>query len=284
MTYRRWWLTGLTVLIAVGGAFYYTRTANRWYRVNAVVTLNGPTTLEVKNYYGRLGDPLPDYMSDEQTLQALLNLDDSICRHLRGFRSFYVIDNQNDGTADFIDRQNRNSGTDTMNVRMTDMLALQFETRHTNDVPLVEKKIMAYLNAQPQFIRTYENHRQHTERQYLFDSIQVEKLDSMTSRMYRSTDRTQVQTSAWDLTLGRQQIVLPVKDIEQYMERKQIRDTRRASVTAPVVLQGHFTVCSLPINSRGRWCVTAFVLGWLAGCLIAYAWEEHKRWLAYLRR
>lgn len=282
ISYRHWWLVGLVVIIALAGALYYTRQDNRKYKVNAIVTLNGPTSHEVKTCYEALDQSFPDAVFAAQSLGQQLGLSAEDCRTVECIRAFYVIDNKHDGLADYVDWDRHNSGTDTVNVRMRDQLALQFVTRRVDKIALLEEHIITYLNAQPSFARAYEAYRMNMERQKQFDLQQIEKLDTMTSRMYAQAGQTQIQSNAWNLMMGKQQISLPLGDIEEYMKRKALRDTRATLCTAPVVLQGHFVAEARPINTRGKWCVIALIAGWIIGCLLAFVWEQRRAIRTYL--
>ncbi|MBQ7192467.1 MAG: hypothetical protein IJS00_06325 [Paludibacteraceae bacterium] len=283
LTYRLLWVVGIVMALSVALAVYYTRQDNRWYRVRAIVTLNGPTTNEAKNYYERLNNSFSPSYLEEQSLSLQLGIKADDCRYLGGFHTAYVVDNLDDGTADFVDWQHRNDGTDSVNVRMRDQLGLEFVCSKLSLVPEVEEAVMKYLNSQEQFQAQFVQYTQHTKRQHLFDSVQVNRLDTLTSRMYAQAGALQMQSNAWNLTMGKQSIELPLGDIDHFMDKKLRRDARSTLSTAPIVLQGRFTAQNRPINSRSKWLVVALLLGWIAGCIVAYGIEQRKQIHHYLK-
>jgi hypothetical protein len=284
LTYRKVWLVGLVIIVAAACSLYYTRPSNRKHKVNAVVCINGPMLQEVKNYYEQLNNAFPESVMAEQSLTKKLQLTPEASNSIERFCTFYVIDNLDDGTADYIDWKEHNSGTDTVNVRMQDRLALQFWCKDLSQVAAIETGIMNYLNSNEQFVRAYEQIWQHKNRQHVFDSLQVEKLDTLTSRMYSQAAAKQIQSNSWDLTMGKQQITLPLAQIERFMKKKELRDSRFTQCTAPVVLQSHFVACYATVNGRTKWLVIAFILGWIAGCLIAWGWEERVQINSFLKK
>ena len=242
IAYRQWWVVTAVMLIAVVCALYYTREDNLRYRVNAIVYLNGPTTQEVENTYTALNNGHTKNVYKRQNLQETLSLTNEEARQILSFSVYHIIDNLNDGTADYIDWYGFNNGSDTLHVLMHDRLVLQFVCRNLGVVENTEKGIIEYLNNQQQFIDAYSVYKADKERQLFFDQLQIEKLDTLTTRLYAQAGQMQIESNALNLTLGKQQIDLPLDDIESFFDRKLLRDCRFMYCTAPVTLQGHFFV------------------------------------------
>ncbi len=245
------------MLLGTAAGIYYSRPANKIYKVRAVATLNGPSVNEVKNFYESLHED---------------------------FNAYYVIDCLNDGVADYTDYDRKNSLTDTTRVVMKDQIAFQFTISNRKQIPLFEERIMYYLNTNPQFVDEYQVYKKHADRQYRFDCEQVDKLDSMTTAFYANANVSQIHSNAWELTMGRKEIVLPLKSIEVFMEHKAARDSRYALTTAPVVLHGHFEPMHKAINGRKKCTAVGLIAGWLLGCLIAFLLDERQRILQWLKQ
>ena len=84
--------------------------------------------------------------------------------------------------------------------------------------------------------------------------------------------------------MGRKEIRLPLRSIEEFMENKAKRDSRYALVTAPVVLHGHFEPARKAVNGRLKCMATGLIVGWLLGCLIAAFFDERQRIIRWLRQ
>lgn len=257
LTFSKWWLVGGITLLGIAAGMYYSRPSNKIYKVRAIATLNGPSVSEVKHYYESLH---------------------------KTFEAFNVIDCLDDGTADYADYDRKNPLTDTLQVVMNDQIAFQFLTRNRKEIPYMEEQIMRILNDNPQFVSEYQIYKAHANRQYRFDCDQVNKLDSMTGAFYANASVPQIQSHAWELAMGRKEIVLPLKSIEEFMEHKAQRDSRYALVTAPVVLQGHFEPARKAVNGRLKCMVIGLIVGWLLGCLIAALFDDRQRILRWLQQ
>jgi len=284
LTYRFWWITGITIAIAIACSLYYTRESNRRYKATAIVCINGPAVSEVQNWYEALEQNFPAHMTEEQTLISRLGLDAEQAAALSHFRSFRVIDCMHDGTADYVDMKNRNNGTDTLQVRMEDQLALQFQTKDPKHLHQAEEAIMAYLNSNPQFQESFRQYHANATRQWQFDRQQIEKLDSLTSLFYQAASGIQTQTPSVNMAMGKREVVLFLDDIEEYFHRKDLRDHRYTLCTAPLTLQGHFVAAPRAVNGPLKCLALALIIGWCIGCILALMWEKRKQISAFLKQ
>ena len=257
LSYRQWWIVGLFVVAATALGIYNSRPSNKIYKVNAIATLNGPSFREVADYFESM----------DKTYEA-----------------FTVVDCRNDGVADYVDYGRHHSPEDSINVSMSDQIGLQFIVRDTAQIPAIESRIMARFNSREQFVSAFNHYQAHMERLYRFDQEQVDKLDSMTTAFYATANAPQVQSNAWELVMGRKEIILPVKQIEQFMAHKEQRDMRYARCTAPVVLHGHFVPQKKAENGRLKCTALGLLFGWLLGCLVALCWERRRAIRAWLRQ
>ena len=255
LSWRKWWLVGTITLLIGAAALYYARPSNQRYKIQAIATLNGPTVQEVTTFYESL----------------------DLC-----YEAFHVIDCAHNGTPDFVDYKRKHSIYDTIDVVMPRQIALQFESKELDKIPQQEQQILQALNTNPVFVAAYQVYKAHADRQFRFDSEQVDKLDSMTSTLYASAGNEQAHVSGWNITNGKKEIVLPLAKIEEYLVKKTIRDHYYSQCTAPVVLQNHFTPCRKPINGRIKCTILGLLAGWLIGCLIAALIDDRqriRRWL-----
>ena len=281
LTYRYWWIVLTLMLLAAAGAFYYTRTSNRIYRVNAVAWLNGPSIQQFEQAFAPLKSCR--FIPEEAAITPLVK--DS---KAYAFATFRVIDCLNDGEPDYIDFKGKSSPTDTVRVQMKDRLCLQFRIKDRNKdaVPAVEEALLQYLNSNDAMQRSYEAYLANLREEVLFNHRQALKLDSLTSHYYfysPSGMEPNTYVSSGVNFYGDRYIRLFLDDIYEQHEQIQKDDYRLLLATAPVVLENHFAVDAKPVYGRAKMIVLCLLLAWIGGCLIAELIDKRKALSAWLK-
>lgn len=285
LTFRQWWIVLIVMALAVAASLYYSRRDHRVYKVNAVATLNGVTADVIRNEFKNLSQATP--MLDRQNLATMLQIDPQTAANTFAFRTFDIIDCQNDSTVDFIDYNGNVTRTDTMYRHMPHNIALQFRTRRPNDVPQVEEAILNYLNSRPYIQQKYTYFRQDLERSAQFHNDQLEKLDSLTTRFYfDAVAAPQLQFNHWEtgLVVGNRQMSLFLDDIYTEIAVKEEVNSRMATCTAPVVLQSHFSVDPRAVNRPIVCVIIGLLIGWIMGLVLAALVENRRALLRWLRQ
>lgn len=284
ITYRQWWVVGIVVLLVCGAALYYSRKDNRIYEVNAVAVLNGATKDVVSREYLALNQVKVEF--EKQNIEYLLGLSPDVAKNISHFATYDVIDLMGDSTIDVIDYECKIPVTDTMHVHMNDMLALQYRTKLPNTTEQVEAAIVRYLNTRKFIQMPYEQYYTNMLRAVKFHHDQLEKLDSLTSAFYfSSNDLPQAVGSVWQsgLILGSREIDLFIDEINSEMVTLNYTDMRMALADAPVVLQSSFVVNPVAINSPIKCLAIALSIGWVLGVIVAAFVENRKKILVWLR-
>lgn len=284
LSFRQWWVVLIVVALCVAAALYYSREGNRSYKVDVVANLNGITNSMVSAEFERLNKAF--YLTEQQNLATMLNVDGELANGTCGFETFDVIDLLADTTIDMVDYDRSAPMMDTLYVHVPDMVAMRFRTKHPNRVPELENAILNYLNTRPYFQSLYETYYKGLEREARFHRDQIEKLDSLTSVFYFSqNNREQMQMKVWEsgMVLGRREMALFLEDVYVEMRESEYVNARLAVATAPVVLQSHFVVNPRAVNGPLRMSALAMVVGWLLGLMVAALVENRKRILTWLQ-
>lgn len=288
LTWRVWYVVIPLTLLGIGGGLYYSRPENKMYEVTGIAYLNGPTLSGARTRFEALNNGTSPKLNPNQTLWAMLNIDLDALR-LSHFQAFYLQDGLHNGIADYVDWSYSAPLKDTLNVRVPDMLAFRFRIRKYLDIPFAEQAIMAYMNADSAFQEAYKMDLANRLREHQFDIEQVEKLDSLTSAFYfeqgESFDTPQVITKKrGQIIVGERKITLFTDQINRFFRLKQLRDTRLAYCTAPVVLQNHFVMNPRPINRISYSMIIGCLIGWLIGCALGFMVERRKEIIAWLNQ
>ena len=284
LSFRQWWIVLIVVALCLAAALYYSREGNRSYKVDVVANLNGITNNMVRAEFERLNKAF--YLTEQQNLATMLNIDGELANGTCRFETFDVIDLLADTTIDMVDYDRSAPMMDTLYVHVPNMVAMRFCTKHPNRVPELENAILNYLNTRPYFQSLYATYYQGLEREARFHRDQVEKLDSLTSVFYFSqNNREQVQMKVWEsgMVLGRREMALFLEDVYVEMRESEYVNARLAVATAPVVLQSHFVINPHAVNGPLRMSAIAIVVGWLLGLVVAALIENRKRILAWLQ-
>ena len=284
LSFRQWWVVLIVVALCLAAALYYSREENRSYKVDVVANLNGITNGMVRAEFERLDKSF--YLTEQQNLASMLNIDGELAHGTYRFETFDVIDLLADTTIDMVDYDRSAPMMDTLYVHVPNMVAMRFRTKHPNRVPELENAILNYLNTRPYFQSLYETYYKGLEREARFHRDQIEKLDSLTSVFYFSqNNREQMQMKVWEsgMVLGRREIDLFLEDVYLEMRESEYVNARLTVATAPVVLQSHFVVNPRAVNGPLRMSALAIVVGWLLGLMVAALVENRKRILAWLQ-
>lgn len=268
ISYRYYWLVIIILSLSVAAALYYSRPANRIYRVDALVMINGATHDVVTQAYLQLAEANKSFA--HQNLHALLGITPALAEQQSHFAVYNVFDYMADGTADVIDYASQLPLDDTTCVRMPDRLALQFYTKQPDSVPLMQEAILRFLNAQEMVRAPYIQYRANLEREVKFHHDQIDKLDSLTSVYYFSqSSSSQLAIEQQSLVLGTPKVTLFLDDVLEEMSVLKDTDTRLSYADAPVVLLSPFVVSSVPVNTPLKCSLLALLLGWVLSVLIA---------------
>ena len=282
LTIRQWWIVLIVVSLAVAAALYISRKENRVYEVNGVVMLNGVAKDVVARDYKALGKSNDAFA--QQNLASMLQLDYSQIAGCSYFETYDLIDFLADGVVDIID-YDIEVPYDTMSVHMPDMLALQFRTKQPNNVALMQEAILNYLNTRENIRAPYEQFRADLQREAKFHHDQLEKLDSLTSVFYFSSQtsaQVKLDRKHEELLVGTRAMKLFLEDIQDEMKVLRTTDARLAYASAPVAIVSPFVLENQAINGPFKCVVILVILGWVLGVTLAALVENRKqigRWL-----
>ena len=281
LSWRYWWLVLALVFLAVAVALYHTREANITFKMNAVAFVNGASLPQFEQAFAplRSSRSIPD---DAAILPFIKE------HQVQAFQTFRVVDCRHDGVADFVDFKRKSSPKDTLNVQMQDRLCLQFriKSRDLKKLPEVEQALLDFLNANEALQQSFGTYRRNLEAEVAFNHAQALKLDSLTS-VYYFAGTVPVQPAAYSGNgvnfYGDRHIRLFLEEIYKQQQHLQQGDYRLQLATAPVVLENHFVADPKPVNGRRQCVALLFLLGWVAGCLLAEVIDKRKAIIAWLK-
>jgi len=280
LLYRNKVLVLIVLAVFVAFGFYAGRSSNHVFRAEAMAVLNGPSSHMVMEVTRRLTNA--SELSDFTTLSSKLNLPDSVARNIVGIHSYFVIDFLNDSTPDKIDFSGRHSLTDTLNVRMPNMLYFRVLTRNVYQMPALEQAFLNYLNDNAWILSEYDVAKNSLQRRLDMLNRETHRLDSMANISYFRFPEQQLEFRGNTLLVGQQSKQLIHWELVALYERKRILEQELAGFTAPVVLPTGFIVNPRPERGRlGSMAIFGFLGIFVAIGLCLFV-ENRKHIFGYL--
>ncbi len=286
LSLRFWYIVVPFVLLGIGGGLYFSRSGNRIYHVGTMVRLNGVNHTDVNRIYESLCLATPEFINQQQSLSTLLALPAEQTSKLRKFQTWGVIDYQRDSIPDIIDKRNKHDLADTVTIIMPDYLYLTFQTKAPQEVQVVGQAIINYLNNNATLQEEYTAYKNVIQRKADFCCTQIDKLDSLTTAFYfEQAGVGQVQYNRWSsaLVVGDRSIELLHPDILHLIKTNEFVQKQLVMASAPVVPLGDFLVEPHAVNSRLKCLGLGLLVGYVLGCILAFAWKRRKQfpqWLA----
>jgi len=285
MMIRYWWLFVLLIALGIAGGLYYTRFENRIYKANAVAMVNGASLQQFNQAFSRLYTS--QLIPEDAAIRPFIKE-----RKIFHLQTFFVIDALNDGIADYTDFDRESSSTDTLRVRMKDRLAVQFRIKG-RDLPQlreVEDAMLTYLNSNEALQQSYQGYLANLLEEGEFNHAQVQKLDSLTSYYYFNERTVTPTMPATQKATGNvnmyvdTSVKLFLDDIYKQQKHLQQTDYRIQLATAPVVLENHFYLDPIPVNSRMKTLLLAVLFAWLLSYICAEILRNRKAVIAWLKQ
>jgi len=286
LSWRKWYIALPLLVLGLATGMYWTRPTNRKYKVDAVLILNGPNEFEVAQALMPLEYAVGRGMSETQNLETLIGLTPEVAAVTTRFEHFPVVDFRHDSVPDIIDYGRSHKRADTMDVVMTDRIAVRFRTKNVQSVPDVQQGILNYLNSLPQMQKAYEIKKADVERHAEFCRNQVNTLDSFITEFYFNQGiSNQKQFHAWEsgMIVGKREIVTLNKDMFELIKTWKHVDHELGLMTAPVAIDTSFALCPAPVRNPYLYTFLFALAGWIAGVLLAWLFEDRKKLLAWLR-
>lgn len=286
LSWRRWYVVLPVVLLALAVALYWSRPANRMYRVGAMVHLNGIHANDVRQQWEKLTKASPLWVSEEQSLEQLLQIPDSEALALSHYVCYNVIDCKHDSVPDYVDFHGKCSLSDTSDVVMDDYLYLQFRTSRPSRAVEIGRVSVDYLNSNPLMQQKFKHYQATLEQKVLFCQQQIGMMDSLTHDFYfnQATDKQFLYNQGSSILIGRRELRMLHPQIFSLIDTSLRTEYFHSIAQAPVVLLSDFTIDPHAVNGPVRCSLLGILVGYLFGCLIAVCVDKRKEILGWLNR
>ena len=280
LSVRKWWIVAPVVIVLFAVFVYMARPSNKFYTVEGMVMLNGPTTEMTLEVVAPLINAHSPKHPSPYNMQNLLGINDSLALDNSNFKAYYGIDCLNDSTFDYVDYSGSSSMTDTMYMRMRDYMGFRFTTHNLRTVSEFTDSVLSFINNKPIMQSAYNAYRKNLELESQFCEKQIQLLDSLTNDFYFhqgvGTVQTQYNRATTSFLVGKREVKLLHNEIIELIEHKQEVDHKLSLCTAPVVVPSGFTINNKAENGLLKYGILGLLLGYIIGCIIAALIEKRK--------
>ncbi len=286
LSVQRWYIILPFLILGLIGGLYFSREDNRIYNVGAMVHLSGVNRTDVNHVYTSLRLATPDFINAQQTLASQLQIMPEQANKLRKFTTYGVIDFQRDSIPDVVDKKNKHDLSDTVTIIMPDYLYLSFQTKAPQEAQIIGQAVINYLNNNAELQAAHVAHKNVLQRKVDFFRTQIDKLDSLTTTFYfEQTGKGQVKYNRWSsaLVIGDRRIELLHPDILMLIRDREFAEKQFTMAKNPVVPMGQFVVDPHPINGPIKCSILGLLLGYIVGCICAFAWKRRKHFTQWLK-
>lgn len=276
----------LTIIICALGiaiGIFFSQPERRYYNVEGLAVLNGPSADITKEISKQLEWTLPQTIHSEQNLIQQCGISSEAAKSIKRMETFYAIDNLNDSTIDKIDFNNKHDLTDTLNVRLQNYLYFRFRTKRIDKVSEIEQGLLHYFNNHPTMVEWNKIHQQQLSDAVNMYNQQILYLDSLSKKAYLDDPvHAKLTLHQNSLIIGEQKKQFFHEEISILQKQLQGKQIELVCDSLPLYFPAHLTVNPRAINGRMKTIAIALVAAYALSLLIAAAWKYRKNICNYL--
>ena len=278
-------LTLVVLSLGVWAGFHLSQHPKRYYRVEGMAVLNGPTAHMVQETCRPLSWALPHQVPGGQNFVDLCQMSPEVATSIKRLETFFVIDNLNDSTPDIVDFKHKHNLTDTLNVRMNNHLYFRFRTKRIDKLNEIEQGLLHYFNTHPTLVKWNQLHRDNLHASLQTYNKQILYLDSLSKRAYLEDPvHAKLTLHNNSLIIGEQKKQFFYEQIAGLLYNKEAIELALMCDTVPVYFPAHLTAFPRAINSRLKMLAICLILSYILAVALAAGWRYRKSICAYLRR
>jgi hypothetical protein len=252
----------------------------RTYESNVVLKLNVSDSYT----FNELTKSLDAEIVSDKSLADRLNITDSIADNIVSIKPHFVIDNNNNGTADRIDEDDefvetveyvRMEDQSLVHVRMKDQLSVTVRSKDLYSFPVIQEGLVYFYSNNEMFKK--EKEIQLLQQQQTLDLLQreINRLDSLSNYEYFKVPKNRtLMVDSQAIMLGEKAKQLYYVDITQLKNKKDsIQKVEEIYGTIVTVIKP-FTVSKAPVNSLPKLlvicCFSFLLLGYIVALCSRY--------------
>lgn len=263
---KRWiWLT-ISVLLGVGVSYLLKYTQKSFYSSEMIISSNVVSPGDIISYVNKLHT-----FSIEKNTAAIvdaLGMNNENVKKIKDIEAFWVIDRGRDNVADYIDYNEKHDVYDTINVRMTDRLAIRILSTSPAELSGIRDGIIDFIGKNQLFIEQNKVRLAQIDEMLSRLNYDINQLDSLQKVKYFEETRNRAPEKGGQMIFLQEQTTqLIYNDIYSLYSRKQSYDKQKEIFSGIVTLLSDFTIPLKPKNT-GSYYGKVFIPLFFGICLL----------------
>lgn len=278
-------LTIIVCAIGLALGFYFSQPERRYYNVEGLAILNGPSASITKEISRPLEWAFPHTLHNQQNFITKCGISSEAASSIKRMETFYVIDNLNDSTPDHIDFKHKHDLTDTLNVRMQNYLYFRFRTKRIDKVSEIEEGLLRYFNNHPTMVEWNKLRRQNLQDAVNMYNQQILYLDSLSKKAYLDDPvHAKLTLHNNSLIIGEQKKQYFHEEITILQNQRQGKEIELVCDSVPMYFPAHLAVNPRAINGRIKTLAIAAIVSYILSLLLASGWKYRRDIREFLLR
>jgi hypothetical protein len=272
---KKWVWLALSVVLAVGLSFLLKYTAESFYTSEMIVSSNAVPANEIISYTNKLHTFC--FEKNKAELANALGLEETKVDFVQDVEAFWVIDRGNDGIPDYTDYSGNHNVYDTVNVRLTDRLAINVKTTSPKELSEIRKGIFSFIEKNQLFqeqnrIRLAQN--EDMLKRLNYDILQLDSLQKI--KYFEESRNRAAEKGGQMIFLQEQKTQLIYDDIYQLYSRRQYFEKQKELFGDIITLLSDFTPPLKPENS-GSYYAKILIPLFFGLCLLILILQHNRK-------
>lgn len=268
-SFQQIWVLIIFLILGIAAAVFLSSTSKA-YESNLILKLN------VSDSYAfyELTKSLDARIVSDQSLAERLNIPDSVADNIVSIKPHFVIDENKNGTADWIDKKDKFVETKN-SVRMRDRLSITVRSKDLYSFPIVQEGLIYFYSNNELFKAEKEIRIRQQQQTLELLQREIDRLDSLSNFDYfRNPINRTLKVDSQAIMLGEKPKQLYYADIANLKYQRdsiqQVEEIHNAIVT---VIKP-FTVSKSPVNGLFKMlvicCAFFLVLGYIVALCLKF--------------
>jgi hypothetical protein len=271
---RRWLPLGLSIAAGLGLSYFFRSSSVSFY-TSDLVFRNNLSHIDKMKFRDNSGttseliskiNKLHTFCSENNSIalsEALLMKPESV-KNISDISAYWIIDQSNDGTPDYVDYKGNHNLYDTINIRMQDRLDVRVIVSAPQDLNLVRDGILKFIDSDSLYQKRNRLRLRQNQELLTRLSFDIQQLDSLQKVKYFEETRNMKPNNGGQIVfMQEQKTQLIYTDIYLLYSRKQNLESERDLYKGIVTVLSDFSLPTRRDNGTtyyGRQIIPIFFL------------------------